>query len=215
MDDARFPDISFAWIMEELNKLFSSFSLESKKEELYHTYSGRISNIKTFTTSPITRVYFELKPRRCFWLYNQLPTEIKIGSDVIIHYKESIVNTYTKFWIEYIKLVEEPIQTLEPTIATKRHSPSSSPSPLTIQKLPLVHQKNPKDKPNNLLSAYCLNCKQELPLVDFRRCRGTLRRSMFIYVQCDICNNEGDGNIGSQCEREMYTCTSCKTVRVI
>jgi hypothetical protein len=205
----------------ELYEFFSSLSLSSRKKkekERYHTYSGKIIDIRRFTNASSIRIYFASNPKRCFWYDSAtLPPNIGKGSVMIVHYQEIIVETYTQFWIEEIRLVDEEKlnSILESKNGTRRRQSSSSNE--SFNQLS-VQEKLPENELSNELTVSCLKCEKKLQLSDFQLCKGKLQQTYLFFdtrSKCNLCKSYSYGESGSSCGMEMLTCKSCNTVRIL
>lgn len=188
--------------METITNMLSYLALEEEvkylevKDDLY-SYEGTISKLDISTIKP-TRISFKALPNQCFWWSKkkQLPENIQVGSKIEIQYEEHLVNTYSRFWIKNIKLIEEKENTL---YKRKNHADLQS------------EEQSPSIRCSNN------NCGKLLYLTDSKRCDGVIQKKFWgKYSYCDKCNSfSEDTNIGNRCIRETILCDDCKSIRNI
>ena len=175
-------------------------------DELYE-YTGTISHLNLSST--VIKIRFKALPNRdFFWWPNDkkftlktgdtpvLPSQVKVGSQVQIHYKETIIRSYSHFWIERIKIIENE----ETETVYSRHS-------------------KPKPKEQSP-SVKCSNCGSSCALANFIKCDGVIIEKRFWLTNaiqhCNRCNSVSeDKYIGNKCIRETMLCNDCNCPRNI
>ena len=164
------------------------------KDDLY-SYEGTLTKVDISLSSKPIKISFKALPKRSFWWprNKQLDLDVQVGAYVRIKYTESIVKSYSHFWIKSIDVVDD----IKETTYKRKYYKAEEKSP----------------------SIKCLNseCRNDLPISDFKQCEGIIEQTFWIRTpHCNQCYSiSGDKYIGQRCIRETILCNGCNSPRKI
>ena len=165
--------------------MFSYFN--SKLEGLEHESQGKIINIKKFTTSSTSRIYFESIPKQIFYYDGTLPEGSGVGKVVTIYYNEVVCGNYLQLWITSMRLIDD--------------TENAYPNAVYRFKRTIKHEEN--------FNIYCLYCEHKMLLSNNKMCTGQIYQPFLRDVQCNKCNLVHDRNLEAPCSTFIVTCDKC------